>query len=124
MRHAQRHWLDIQARAAVEKAMGIEPEEIVVGTRDRAFIEAVRDEALADAARALVRAELLHRAAVRAEMVCKRCGTRLKPGLAMLPVVGGTPDFIGDDAVVTVSVVGSRLGKCLKCPDCGWSVTC
>jgi hypothetical protein len=132
-----------------------------LGSTQIALLRA-RETALADAAAALTRAELLHRAAVACPEredpanacpacgrvfkspqslglhlaaksrgqggcvdapSCPKCKVALKPGQAMLPVVGGLPDSdIGGD-VVTVSVVGGKLGPCLKCPECGYSVT-
>lgn len=53
---------------------------------------------------------------------CKRCGDRLRPGIAMQQTATcGTPD-LGE--CVTFSPGGpGRLVECRKCPACGWSMT-
>lgn len=56
-------------------------------------------------------------------MKCKRCNGEMKPGKAIEQTYTGIPDFIGGD-VVTMSPGGpGRLIDCLKCVECGWSVT-
>ena len=75
MRHAQRHWLKIQAEKAVERAMEL-PDKTVedevrhlteMAERPTMGIDTVdtlkhyRDVAIMDAAKALEKAELLHR---------------------------------------------------------------
>ncbi|MGZ8158355.1 MAG: hypothetical protein ACXWT4_06055 [Methylobacter sp.] len=57
-------------------------------------------------------------------MNCKRCQGEMKPGKAIKNTLTGIPDFIGDDHVCTVSPGGpGKLIDCLKCPECGYSVT-
>lgn len=57
--------------------------------------------------------------------ICRRCRIPLRPGIAMgQTLTGGALDFPGDDAPITVSPGAPGLViECLKCPDCGWSVT-
>ena len=56
-------------------------------------------------------------------MKCKRCNGEMKPGKAIEQTYTGIPDFIGGD-VVTMSPGGpGRLIDCMKCVECGWSVT-
>lgn len=57
-------------------------------------------------------------------LACRRCGGPMKPGLAMGQTFrSGSPDFIGGQ-VVTMSAGGpGKLIECLKCADCGHSVT-
>ncbi len=59
---------------------------------------------------------------------CKRCNTPMQPGIAMAQTYRGKPDFPSDaddpNAIVTRSPGGlGKLINCLKCPQCGWSVT-
>lgn len=55
---------------------------------------------------------------------CRQCGGAMLPGIALAQTVTGSPDFVGDDAVVTLSPGGpGRMVDCLKCENCGWSVT-
>lgn len=54
---------------------------------------------------------------------CKKCGGEMTKGKAMEMTVVGVPDFPGCD-VVTMSFGGpGKLVDCMKCKDCGWSVT-
>jgi len=54
---------------------------------------------------------------------CPRCGGEMKPGKALLQTSSGSPDFVGGD-VVTHSPGGpGRLTDCLKCCQCGHSLT-
>lgn len=54
---------------------------------------------------------------------CKHCNTPMRPGLAIQQTYTGTPDFPGGE-VVTMSPSGpGKLIDCIKCPQCGWSVT-
>lgn len=61
--------------------------------------------------------------------LCKHCHTPMQPGIAIQQTyTAGEPDFPsgqGDpNAIVTLSPGGSgKLIECLKCPQCGWSVT-
>lgn len=61
--------------------------------------------------------------------LCKQCFTPLKRGLAIeQTLTSGMPDFPGDAAKgikgITLSPGGSgKLIDCMKCPDCGWSMT-
>jgi len=58
-------------------------------------------------------------------MTCKKCGGEMKPGQAHArTLVAGMPDFIGDTEATTFSAGGpGKLIDCMKCEDCGWSVT-
>lgn len=80
-RHAQRHWLKLQAEKAVARAMedGGHPGPVVLMEVDRmlsltgkigddiqiANLKRLRDVAIADAAKALITSELYHREIVR-----------------------------------------------------------
>ena len=53
---------------------------------------------------------------------CRRCGGRMKRGIALEQTYTGSPDFPGGE-VVTMSPGGpGRLVECMKCEKCGWSV--
>jgi len=58
---------------------------------------------------------------------CKKCGTPLQPGQAIAQTwTTGVPDFPGQTDLngQTMSPGGpGQLVGCLKCPQCGWSVT-
>lgn len=55
---------------------------------------------------------------------CRKCGGEMKPGKAIAQTLTGIPDFNGDEYAVTVSPGGSgRLIECMKCSECGWSIT-
>lgn len=55
---------------------------------------------------------------------CKKCGAIMEPGLAIQQTYTGTPNFPGDLRAVTMSPGGpGKLIDCLKCHECGWSVT-
>ena len=58
-------------------------------------------------------------------MECKKCSGIMKPSKALAQTfVGGMPDFIGDKHSSTFSAGGTgKLIDCLKCEECGWSVT-
>lgn len=84
MRHAQRHWLETQARAAVELAMmAPTPSPLDEGTA-YFVIAAERHRALKRAASQLVKAEMLHRRLVMmskpVERICPKCGDPLESG--------------------------------------------
>lgn len=54
---------------------------------------------------------------------CKYCGHKMRLGIAIAQTFSGAPDFAGG-SVVTISPGGpGRLCECLKCPQCGYSVT-
>ena len=54
---------------------------------------------------------------------CKQCGGKMLPGKAIRETLAGMADFPGGE-VVTVSPGGAgKLVDCLKCTQCGWSVT-
>lgn len=59
-----------------------------------------------------------------AEMgLCHRCGGEMKRGHAIAQTAAGVPDFPGGE-VVTLSPGGpGRMIPCMKCADCGHSVT-
>jgi len=55
---------------------------------------------------------------------CKKCGGTMKPGKAIEQTWTGTPDFPGDAHCVTMSPGGTgKLIDCMKCAECGWSMT-
>ena len=57
------------------------------------------------------------------DVCCKHCHTPMQPGLAIEQTYTGKPEFRGGE-VVTLSPGGpGNLIDCLKCPQCGWSVT-
>ena len=57
-------------------------------------------------------------------MKCPRCNVEMKMGVALKNRPTGIPDFIGDDFVCTVSYCKEAdLIECLKCPECGHSLT-
>jgi len=48
----------------------------------------------------------------------------MRMGKALEQTMTGIPDFCGDKYAVTVSPGGNgRLVECMKCVECGWSVT-
>lgn len=54
---------------------------------------------------------------------CPKCSVLLKPGVAARGSWVGMGDF-GQDDVVTIYEGGvARLIPCLKCPNCGYSIT-
>lgn len=54
---------------------------------------------------------------------CRRCGSKMKPSKAISQTYTGMPDFPGKE-VVTISPGGpGQLVDCLKCRQCGHSVT-
>jgi len=58
------------------------------------------------------------------EGTCKKCGGAMKPGKAIAQTWTGLPDFPGDKHCVTLSPGGSgKLIDCMKCEECGWSMT-
>lgn len=63
--------------------------------------------------------QIIRRAAAR----CKNCSTPMRPGQAIQQTYTGTPEFSGSE-IVTLSPGGpGKLIDCIKCPQCGWSVT-
>lgn len=61
--------------------------------------------------------------AVEVVMNCKKCDGKMIKSQAIGRTWTGLPDFIGG-SVVTVSPGGpGRLIQCLKCAECGWSVS-
>jgi hypothetical protein len=55
---------------------------------------------------------------------CKKCNGEMIPSKALEQNYGGIPDFIGSSEICTISPDGTaNLIDCLKCKDCGWSVT-
>jgi ribosomal protein S26 len=55
---------------------------------------------------------------------CKKCGGTMQPGKAIEQTLTGIPDFVGDKYAVTVSPGGpGELIDCIKCVECGYSVT-
>ncbi len=93
-RHAQRHGLKLQAEKAVTRAM--EDAEYLGGKQGVTPIP-----------------------------MCKHCKTPLIPGEALIPTVVVFEDFPGEGASEgsTCGFGPGKLGPCLKCPECGYSVT-
>lgn len=59
-----------------------------------------------------------------APMPCRKCGGAMKPSQALGQTCTGLPDFIGDPTPVTISPGGpGKMINCIKCENCGWSVT-
>lgn len=55
---------------------------------------------------------------------CKKCGGAMAQSKAIGQTFTGTPDFAGDGHVCTMSPGGTgKLIDCMKCAECGWSVT-
>lgn len=55
---------------------------------------------------------------------CKKCGGEMREGVAIKQTYTGMPDFPGDKYPVTMSPGGKgKIIPCLKCADCGWSMT-
>ncbi len=56
---------------------------------------------------------------------CHKCGGIMSPSTYIVPHMGGVPDFPGDNHPVTMSVTPgpANSAPCLKCVECGWSVT-
>ena len=66
--------------------------------------------------------KLAHDLRLRYGLSCTRCGGEMKPGQALESTLVGEPDDIGE--CVTVSPGGQgKLVPCMKCAECGWSVT-
>ena len=58
------------------------------------------------------------------EQKCKKCSGKMRPGKAIEQTWTGIPDFPGDKKCVTMSPGSSgKLIDCMKCIECGWSVT-
>ena len=79
------------------------------------------DEAVAALRESLKRMNAL----ITGKQLCRHCGGRMLPGIATdQTYVGGTPDFPGDDNASTFSAGGpGKVIECMKCENCGWSVT-
>jgi len=61
-------------------------------------------------------------------MICNKCKITMEPGIYTKQTwVPGIPDFIGDDpntGLQTMHAGGKgKIGQCLKCPECGYSIT-
>lgn len=58
-------------------------------------------------------------------MNCPKCKVDLVSGIAIEQTyTAGTPDFPGETRGMTISPGGpGKLIGCLKCPECGWSMT-
>jgi len=55
---------------------------------------------------------------------CKKCGGEMKAGKAIEQTFLGAPDFLGEVGIVTMSPGGAgKLIDCVKCAQCGWSVS-
>lgn len=56
------------------------------------------------------------------QMQCKKCGGKMKRGIAIEQTWTGGKDFAGCD-IVTMSPGGKgKVVTCFKCVDCGWSI--
>ena len=66
--------------------------------------------------------ERAHGIAEKESSKCNRCGGEMNPGQALESTLVGEPDDMG--GCVTVSPGGpGKLVPCMKCAECGWSVT-
>lgn len=66
----------------------------------------------------------LHALFVEQAPGCRKCDGQMRRGLALAQTFSGVPDFPGDTHGITMSPGGQgQLVDCLKCLDCGWSVT-
>ena len=55
---------------------------------------------------------------------CKKCGGEMRKGVAMAQTCTGRTPNAPKDHVFTMSLGGpGQLVGCLKCKQCGWSVT-
>lgn len=56
---------------------------------------------------------------------CSKCGSAMYPGIAIECKLTSYPDFAGDKYPCTVSRDPRQpmLVDCLKCENCGWSVS-
>lgn len=55
---------------------------------------------------------------------CPKCKVALHRGIATGQTYTGSPDFFGDTRAVTMSPGGpGYVMPCLKCPECGYSIT-
>lgn len=56
---------------------------------------------------------------------CKKCGGTMAAGKAIEQTYTGVlVDFPGDKSTITLSAGGpGKLVDCMKCKNCGWSVT-
>ena len=92
-------------------------QEVRTGRR-WSVINAIGDELKAEALDSCVDAIL----SLSVKRICNRCGGEMKPGQALESTLVGEPDDLG--GVVTVSPGGpGKLVPCMKCAECGWSVT-
>lgn len=53
---------------------------------------------------------------------CRHCGGAMRPGIALVQTVTGSPDFPGCEAVTMSPGGPGKLIDCLKCESCGWSM--
>lgn len=67
----------------------------------------------------------VHLEAERSQKICKRCAGALVAGRAIAQTyVSGVEDFASDEYAITFSAGGpGELVACLKCAECGWSMT-
>ena len=58
-------------------------------------------------------------------MNCKKCNGEMIDSTALVQGYSGLPEFPGDAVAVTMSQdhTETKLVDCLKCRECGWSVT-
>ena len=52
---------------------------------------------------------------------CGRCGSEMRPGVALISTLTGEPDELGGDCVTLNWGGPGRLVSCLKCVACGHS---
>ena len=92
-------------------------QEVRTGRR-WSVINAIGDELKAEALDSCVDTIL----SLSVKRICTHCGGEMKPGQAIESTLVGEPDDIG--GCVTVSPGGpGKLVPCMKCAECGWSVT-
>ena len=61
-------------------------------------------------------------ATLKQKQTCTHCGGEMKPGQALKSTLVGEPDDLGGVVAVSPGFPG-KLVPCLKCAECGWSVT-
>ena len=67
---------------------------------------------------------ILYRDMLLVEHKCKKCNGAMKLSKAIEQTYTGLPDFPNDQYPVTLSPGGTgRLVDCLKCCECGWSIS-
>lgn len=55
---------------------------------------------------------------------CRKCNAPMQRGKAITQTFTGVGDFHDGDSVSTLSAGGpGKLVECMKCPECGWSMS-